>query len=356
MVVLSHIVSPCYAYLQLPSFITRVFYTLSYGGTGVSVFFVLSGFLITTILINEKIRTGKISLLKFYMRRALRIWPLYYAVIFFAFGIYPFLKTQLHINQSLSTNVWYHIGFLANFDVLHVRAFFTGNDAMSQNVNWSISVEEQFYLLWPLLFAFFPRKSYAYLIAAVLFVAIGFRIIHNNSFDILYFHTIAVLPDMAIGGLFATLVLTNNKVLSYFERQGSAQQITVLSVLFLLLYFSVQLSTQGYLPSFYRVVVDLLIAYLICSQAYSSSAIKFNAGNWTFASKWGKYTYGIYLLHPIALLIINTSLRALHLTFSKPTLLGIEAGAAVVLTFGLSWLSFHYFESYFLGLKRKFSA
>ncbi len=319
-------------------------------------FFFFLYFLITNLLITEKIKTGRIHLFNFYIRRALRIWPLYYAVIGFAFGLYPFLKSQLGVNQVLSTNVWYHMGFLANFDVLHERAFFAGNYAMSQNVNWSISVEEQFYIVWPLLFAFSPPKTWRYLIVIVLLFAIAFRIINNNSFDILYFHTISVLPDMAIGGLFAAILKSSAKTLRFFEQQGNPQQMTALALLFLLLYFSPQLSTLGYLPAMYRIIVDLFIGYLICAQAYSVTATKINAGNWQFAAKWGKYTYGIYLLHPIALLFVNIGIRALHPPVSQQISLACEAALSVVLTFVLSRLSYRYFESYFLNLKQKFAS
>lgn len=353
-VVLSHIVSPIYQYIQLPHYITRIFYTLSYGGTGVSVFFVLSGFLITGLLIREKITTGKIKLLNFYIRRSLRIWPLYFAVILFAFVIYPFLKTSLKLNQPLATNVWYHLGFLANFDVLHVRKFHTGADAMSQNVNWSISVEEQFYIFWPLLFVLFPRKRWTLSIVILLALAIIFRLLNNDNFDILYFHTIAVLPDMAIGGLFAVLITSFPSFLNFIQGQSDGHQIITLLLLFALLYFSPQLATPGYMPALHRLVVDVIVAYIISVQARGTHLNRVKGARWKFASKWGKYTYGIYLLHPIALLIANTGYRLAGITMPEIYALLIQIGLSVPLTFVLSYFSYHYFEGFFLKLKEKF--
>jgi len=112
-----------------------------YGELGVQFFFVLSGFLITYLLQTEKARLGRIDLPKFYLRRVLRIWPLFFSVLIIAIVILPFLGAK-----SVD-NWWLYPSFLSNFD----RLIDSSSNAMA-NITWSVSIEEQFYLFWPLLF------------------------------------------------------------------------------------------------------------------------------------------------------------------------------------------------------------
>ena len=93
MVFLGHGLRNAYIYLPIQNnFIGKFLNLISKAGTGVSIFFVLSGFLITYLLISEFELNARISIKKFYIRRILRIWPLYFAVVIFSFFLYPFLK------------------------------------------------------------------------------------------------------------------------------------------------------------------------------------------------------------------------------------------------------------------------
>ncbi|HKR07139.1 MAG TPA: hypothetical protein VJY62_21055, partial [Bacteroidia bacterium] len=101
--------------------------------------------------------------------------------------------------------------------------------------------------------------------------------------------------------------------------------------------------------------ISISFALIISSQAITKSASKLNAGNWPFANKWGKYTYGIYLIHPVALTIIDVLVRVLHIpktNFLSLLAIGISG---FFLTLLLSKLSYTYYESRFLKLKDKFT-
>jgi peptidoglycan/LPS O-acetylase OafA/YrhL len=354
MVLLSHIIRPAFDYVQLPSWLLRFVNTICLGGNGVSIFFVMSGFLITYLLLEEHKLTGKIHLKQFYLRRFLRIWPLYFAVIIFAFGLYPLLKKALGLYQPLCTNVWYHISFLANFDVLHVREHCPGSDAMSQNVNWSVSIEEQFYLFWPLFFVVLPRKAWLPSIAIGLAFCFYVRLNNNSDPSFLYFHSLAVAPDLFIGGAFAILSQTQNRFKQFFESCGTGWQLTFMGILALLLLFRTELSTNGYLPALSRLPIALATALFICAQALSLKPGPANLVNWKFASRWGKYTYGIYLLHPIAMLVIDVCARMFKLEIAGFWTILFSGSFSIVLTFLISWLSYRYLERPFLNLKEKF--
>ena len=171
------------------------------GGWGVSIFFCLSGFLITYLLISEHEMKGKISLRNFYLRRIFRIWPLYFVIIGIGFVLYPYFRSLGGTHEPLCSNVWYFVTFLSNFDVIHILQYCHGNDVLSQNITWSIAIEEQFYLFWPLLFFVLPKRAWVYGIVALVLVSIIFRIMNNDQEYVLYFHTLAVLFDLAFGGL-----------------------------------------------------------------------------------------------------------------------------------------------------------
>ena len=131
------------------------------GELGVVVFFVLSGFLITHLLLEERTRTGQISLSKFYVRRALRIWPLYFAVL----GIYIFVL-PLFLDPDNFRSI-YEADSLRDHYYLLAYPLFLQNYLLSGSdfhygglrVFWSLAVEEHFYLLWPLLLVALRQRS-----------------------------------------------------------------------------------------------------------------------------------------------------------------------------------------------------
>ncbi len=134
---------------QFPSYWFGSFHTA--GGQGVRLFFVLSGFLITFLLLKERELTGKISVRSFYIRRILRIWPLYYLVFLLAFLVAPnFYETFSAFQESsrvLSESFWesflLYLVFLPNLALDHYGAIFMAAPL------WSLGIEEQFYLIWP---------------------------------------------------------------------------------------------------------------------------------------------------------------------------------------------------------------
>ncbi len=116
-----------------------------FGPFGVEVFFVISGFIITTLLLNEERRNGSVSIKKFYIRRAFRIWPAAYA--------YLLVVAVLAWNQMISVAP-HHFFYAGTFLMNHVQEtnWFTGHF-------WSLAIEEQFYVLWPVVFLLTARRG-----------------------------------------------------------------------------------------------------------------------------------------------------------------------------------------------------
>jgi peptidoglycan/LPS O-acetylase OafA/YrhL len=356
MVFLGHGVSPSFKYLNIDGTLLEQFLkTISNGEMGVSIFFVLSGFLITYLLINEYNTKNEISVKNFYMRRVLRIWPLYFLVVFFSFLVYPFLKSLIGIESPLGSNVLYHLLFLSNFDVINIQKLCYGSDAMSQNITWSVSVEEQFYLFWPLLFVVFPKRFWKYAIASVIVFSMIFRMYHNEDIPVLYFHTFSVLVDLGIGGLMAYFLNSSKKLKSFFENGSTKHHLFFISLSFCLVFWEHSIFNFPYASALSRIFISSSFAFVIASQALTQSNSRLNLKNISFASKWGKYTYGIYLLHPIALTVIDVIYRVLHIQKDSFWVVFSAGLVGFVLTMIMSKLSYILFESKFLAMKNKYS-
>ncbi len=357
MVLLDHTLIESYKFLHIENTVwEKLLNIISNGGNGVSIFFVLSGFLITYLLISEYELKGKIEIKNFYIRRILRIWPLYFAVIAFSFLVYPILKTTLGINNPLGSNILYHLSFLSNFDVIIVKSHFSGTDALSQNITWSVSVEEQFYLFWPLIFTFLPKRFWLGVIASTIIFSLGFRISHNGDALLLYYHSFSVLLDLGIGGLLAYLVKSCASIRAFFENCSTKMHMLFFLFSFSLLYWGLPLFLHfGLENALTRIYVSFSFGLIICAQAITKSNSFLNLKHFKLGSNLGKYTYGIYLIHPILIIFMDVFTRLIHLqkdNFYKSFGIGV---AVFILTLVVSKLSYTYFESRFLKLKDKFT-
>ncbi len=352
MVVLQH---DKFMHLDIQNAILRRFlFTMSDGETGVSIFFVLSGFLITYLILSEIDLRGRFSLGKFYIRRILRIWPLYFAVVFIAFFIFPALSSLLKSPINQGGNLWYQFCFLSNFDVINIEKYRIGTEILMQNITWSVAIEEQFYAFWPLIFVFLPRKAILPAICFILISSLLFRFYYFDDLTLLYFHTFSAMLYLGTGALTAYLIITRQKVRTFFERMGTG----AILILFILLFLSVM--CKGIIfPSKITLFISqpffaILFAFIIASQSMIKKPSALELGNIGFANKLGKYTYGIYLLHPIALEITHIIGKQLHVPDTLLPFLCLNV-FGLILTFVISWLSYTYFESKFLNLKKRFA-
>lgn len=356
MVVLAHAFGPSYQFLPIKGTIwERLLNTISNGGTGVSIFFVLSGFLITYLLISEYELNLKISIRNFYIRRMLRIWPLYFLIVSLTFFVYPFIKSLLGVNNPLASNFLLHLFFLSNFDVINISKYFYGSDAMSQNITWSVSIEEQFYLFWPLIFVLFPKRLWIFSILLTIVGSIIFRLLNSNDDVVLYFHTFSVLLDLGIGGLMAYLIKEHIEIRTFFENASTPTHLFLFLLSFCLLFWNDSIFQFQHGYALGRVFVSCSFALIISAQALTKSDSILNLSNINFASRWGKYTYGIYLIHPLAITIVDVSVRMLQIPKSNFVSLSAIGLVSFALTLFLSKVCFEYFESRFLLLKDRFA-
>jgi len=171
------------------------------GWIGVDLFFVLSGFLITGILLDTKQSAGYFT--NFYARRCLRIWPLYYSLLLFMFVIVPILRpSDGHaVFEARSSPWWAFPVFLQNF-LIPIPTMATG----ALGVTWSLAVEEQFYLVWPVVVKFCSQAQLRKIAIAVICISPALRYylaLHQVN---IYSNTFCRLDGLMAGALLALVI------------------------------------------------------------------------------------------------------------------------------------------------------
>jgi len=289
-------------------YIKKTLSVLMNGGVGVTIFFVLSGFLITYLLIFEYHFKDRINLFKFYLRRILRIWPLYYMVLIFSFLIYPSLKLLFNLPGTLNSNIYYHLFFLSNFDVINMHNTGISQTEASQTISWSVSIEEQFYLFWPLIFLL-PKKIWGLLILTIIVLSFYFRMLHVDEPTIIYYHTLSVIGDLGVGALIAYLISSNDRIRSTFENTTFYFQLLLIIIAILLLFFTEEISNTNWIRHLQRDLLSITFGLFIASQAFTKNLSLLTLSKYKYMTNWGKITYGIYLIHPIAILLLHVVYR-----------------------------------------------
>jgi peptidoglycan/LPS O-acetylase OafA/YrhL len=323
------------------------------GWAGVSFFFVLSGFLITYLILSEIKITGRIDVKAFYIRRALRIWPLYFLVLGFGFIIYPLMNWLLGFSTRVDAgSPLYYLFFLSNLDV--IRLVREGRGEMFLGVTWSVAIEEQFYFVWPLLFFYLPVRFYKYIFPAIIFFSACFRFRYHNDVMVINFHSLSVISDMAVGGLAAHLSLNSERFRKAFANLPTRLILATYLLGLLVIVFREHLFVGRAMGALERLIITLFFVFIILEQNYSQhSFIKISALK--LVSRLGVYTYGLYLLHAIAGIIVTTILKVS--SGGSPTT-GAELAIGLIgllLSIVMSVASYHFFEKRFLSLKRRYT-
>lgn len=311
---------------------------------GVPVFFVLSGFLITYLMLKEYGKSEFFSIRSFYMRRILRIFPLYYLILVIGFIAFPLFRT-VFLNEGYheTANGWMYLFFLSNFDQINTGELPYG---VGLGPTWSIAVEEQFYLIWPILFLLFSHKRFVIVILIALLLSATLSLGFNLSF----FHTIFCMFFLASGALFAYLAYFKR---SFIDRITDVPfWIPLFCIFFIFFFIFMWIHSQNF-NFLYIIPISFLIGYIIIQQCFGKS---FNFKAIPFLESLGKYTYGFYLYHVIfnfaAHLLIDDIIQIKETVW---TVFLIKPLISLSLTLLFGYLSYHYFERHFLNLKRRFS-
>ena len=332
-----------------------VFYFLNFGWMGVQLFFVLSGFLITGILLDT--RCDAHWWRNFMVRRVLRIFPLYYGTLAFLFIVLPALSIQPEVFAEDNSKQWALWLYLSNW----TESWGLGGASVPHF--WSLAVEEQFYLIWPLLILWRPRPAsvffWSLLVAAGGILTRIWMANHHFSAQMIYSWTPCRMDALALGGAAAAAmrvphwrawlvqhraawlsVLWGGSLVAFvltrgFPRVGVADQTwgySVLALLFCGLVLSATLNDTAHAP---------------CRSIWHMKPLRFV----------GRYSYGMYVFHRLLHEVYSAAvMQRLGLTPANSAGIAIAHVAVITLSsLGLAIVSYHCYELPFLRLKRYFA-
>lgn len=320
------------------------------GALGVNLFFVLSGFLITYLLLSEKTKYATIHVPRFYLRRVLRIWPLYFMMVMVGFLFFPLVKQIMGAVPNETHRLGYYMLFVSNFEM--IKAGFA--DSSILNVLWSVGVEEQFYFLWPVLLFLTPRKFLPWLFAILISGTLIFRYMNTGNPRVVYYHTFAVFSDMVIGGLSAYFSFFSKRFIDLFRKMPRISIISVYIVMTGLIAFRHIIFINDLAFTFERLILSLFFAFIILEQNFASHSFYKISSN-KLLSRWGNYTYGLYCWHTVGLLAAHIFSERILKLENDWLIMGIDFTLGLGLTLIMAYFSYTWFETPFLKLKNKFA-
>lgn len=309
----------------------------SFGEYGVQLFFVLSGYLITSILIREKRGSapkGKI-LRNFIIRRVLRLFPIYFL----------FLFTLIILgNTFVRENIFWYIGYLVN-----IKFYLEGSlvDVWSDHL-WTLSIEEQFYVIFPIIFLFTKEKFEVIIpLFFILFSIIFTEFYSENEFASIL--TPGQIDFLGIGILLAMLQAKKSKIIDALTI-NYIKSLTLFSfVLCIILFYHIDKTYIHYFNYLVLIVFGLLV--LNIADGYTGTIGNFL--NNRLLRYIGKISYGMYIYHKIIPLIISIiSIKfSIQINFGHPILYYMVNLIILLIVSHLSW---KFIEKWFINQKVKF--
>lgn len=330
-------------------------YVYIFGKTGFSFAFVLSSYINTWVILEERQNAGYFKPWLYYVRRAIRIWPLYFLVLFIGFVVLPFVMELMNQPYQEVGNPWYFILFVGNFFL--IEHGWTHSPIIS--VLWSVSVEEQFYIFWPFLLIMFRKKEQWLLI--ILLILFALTTIYYYGTDVnLWFHTLFLLGDIAIGALFAFISFRKNWGYGWLHSFSKSTITGIYFVFISSLVFYHFLFDSELLPGASNLIVEKLffafiLSYFIFEQNFSENSF-FKFGKLKTITYLGVISYALFCFHEIGLLVGNQVLVKACLENDVWAFLLLKPTIALLVIIPASHLSWNYFEKPILKLKHRFYA
>jgi peptidoglycan/LPS O-acetylase OafA/YrhL len=324
--------TPYYTRLEAMPVLRQGFY-------GVQVFFVVSGFLITTLLLREMERYGKISLRDFYIRRALRIWPLYYAVL----GIYV-VNALVFERGTVRAASFLH--YLPSFATFTYTWFMSANWPGGMfNLAWTLSTEEQFYFFWPIVLRFLRGVWSSLLLIGI--IALKLATDHHLTERVL---PPGWLPTRIVVSIAIPICLGVLLAQALHGERGFRMLYSVLGWK-----WSAPLMLVAMLTCLAPASPPWLVAFVATTGLVGACVVReANGLAWLLQLKpkafIGTVSYGMYLLNSLCLHGVRGVLHPIGVAY-PPVIFVITLGVTVA----VAYLSHRYYESRFLALKERFS-
>lgn len=313
------------------------YFIINLGKNAVYLFFVLSGFLITYLLLLEKETKNKINIRNFYLRRIFRIWPLYYIILIISFLFIPFI---VNVTDFFNTETYYIklINSVEPYSFKNIIMYFlllsnVGVVVVGSSQTWSISVEEQFYLIWPNIVNFIKTEILIFILFLFPILLTLYKA-YNLPFTkyLIYFP----IEIMSVGGFFAYIkYYFNDRIIIIFKNN----YLFLLSIFLVLLVLFIKCNLL-----LRAMVFSILILFIIEDRRVNLRS--------KLLSRLGLISYGIYMYHPLCMFLssaINNHLFRSNIVLYK---IGFYI-LTLILTLVISYLSYNYIELKLLKIKDK---
>lgn len=312
------------------------------GQRGVDLFFVLSGFLIGGILIDSRSRPGYFR--NFFARRALRIFPLYFGAGILLCWVAPALGGSDYFQR----HQWWYWSYTTNWP-----------QALGMDIDfghfWSLAVEEQFYLVWPVLLFFLRVRGILWLCAGALAVSTLSQWWFTTSGAPNATFTLCCIGQLAAGTAVAALARTFKLRRKRAVHLASAAVALVAAAILLPLFAFYSGAEVAFIQIVKTNAIGILFAAFLFYVITASKANPVKRLLSLGALRWvGKYSYAMYVVHPFLIAAIVGLVLSWTAEPLSP-LLGLGVALAIFVSVALvSWLSWHLFEKHFMRLKRYF--
>lgn len=315
---------------------------------GVDFYTILSGFLISWIILEEYKFTSKFSLSTFWLKRSLRIWPLYFLMIFIAIVLVWASRNILGKSVNDIPPLGWLFTFTLNFYIIKYGQAFL----FFLVFLWTISVEEQFYIVIGLVLRWF-KKAFIPFCILLIAASLIFRFLYLHQPVNIFFNSLTWVGTFATGGLLAYLCINKSKA---FERIKNIPLwvTSLIYILFILdLIFYKQIYASDTMAVFERLSISLFLAFLLFEQNFGQKHL-FQFSKSRAINYLGKISYGLFCYHGLVILIYEQSTQHIYGITSPMAVFLINPLIIFAVTVGISALSYTYFEKPIMSLRRKY--
>lgn len=317
---------------------------------GVDFYTILSGFLISWIILEEYKFTSKFSLSAFWLKRSLRIWPLYFLMIGIAFLLVWASRHILGKSVNDIPPLAWLFTFTLNFYIIKYGQGFL----FFLVFLWTISVEEQFYIVIGLVLRWL-KKAFVLFCILLIIASLVFRFLYLHQPLNIFFNSLSWVGTFAAGGLLAYFCMKKGKV---FERMKSISPwvTSFVYILFILnLIFYTQIYASDNMAVVERISVSLFLAFLLFEQNFCERHL-FQLGKSRIINYLGKISYGLFCYHGLIILLYEQATQHINGINSPAAVFLINPVVIFAITVGVSALSYTYFEKPIMSLRHKYQA